>query len=186
MRSQSAPRLRSAASWGTMMDPRLDRIDMSIVAELSADGRRPYRAIARKLGIAEGTVRSRVAKMRESGAIRFSVVGTPAALGVACNALVLIRMRPRAVRAAAERLAAISHIRFVGTTLGSSDIAIQTLHSSFEDMHRFVTEELPAIIPDLTSTETLQLAQVLKSEWNWAEWFRDGTIGGLESVEATP
>jgi Lrp/AsnC family transcriptional regulator for asnA, asnC and gidA len=160
------------------MDPKLDRIDIGIIAELSADGRRPYREIARKLGVAEGTVRARVTKMQERGAIRFSVVGSPASLGVVCNALVLIRMRPRAVRAAAERLAAISHIRFVGTTLGSSDIAIQILHSSFEDMHRFVAEELPDH-PRSHRHRDAAARPGAEERMELAEWFRDGTIGGL-------
>ncbi|MCL4187722.1 MAG: Lrp/AsnC family transcriptional regulator [Rhodobacteraceae bacterium] len=154
----------------------LDTTDLDIVAELSADGRRPFREIARKLGVSEGTVRARVGRMQEQGVIRFAAVGSPTALGVACNALVLIKVRPGSVNEAAERLAGLPHVRFVGTTLGSSDIAIQTLHASFEELYRFVAEGIPVLVPDVVATETLQVARVLKSEWNWAEWLREGLI----------
>jgi len=154
----------------------LDTTDLDIVAELSADGRRPFREIARKLGVSEGTVRARVGRMQEQGVIRFAAVGSPSALGVACNALVLIKVRPGLVNEAAERLAGLPHVRFVGTTLGSSDIAIQTLHASFEELYRFVAEGIPVLVPDVVATETLQVARVLKSEWNWAEWLREGLI----------
>ena len=151
-----------------------DQTDLDIVAELSADGRQSFREIARRLGVSEGTVRGRVTRMQESGYIRIAAVGSPSALGIACNAMVLIRVKAQSIADAAEQLAALAHVRFVGITLGSSDIVVQTLHSSFDDLFRFVAEEIPRLVPDLISTETLQVARVLKSEWNWAEWFREG------------
>lgn len=163
-----------------------DQTDLDIVAELSEDGRRPFREIARKLGISEGTVRSRVARMQENGYIRILAVGSPAALGIAFNAMVLIRVKPLSISAAAEILAARHHVRFVGVTLGSADIAIQTLHNSFEELYRFVSKDLVEIIPDLISTETLQIARVLKSDWNWAEWFREGLATPPATVADSP
>jgi Lrp/AsnC family transcriptional regulator for asnA, asnC and gidA len=154
----------------------LDATDLDIVAELSADGRRPFREIARKPGLSEGTVRARVARMQEQGYIRFAAVGSPAAPGGACNALVLIKVRPGSAAAAAERLARLTHVRFVGTTLGASDIAIQTLHASFEELYRVVAEGIPALVPDLVATGTLQVGRVPKSAWDWAERFREGLI----------
>ena len=158
------------------MSSEFDQTDLSIVAELSADGRRSFRAIARRLGVSEGTVRTRVNRLQESGHIRIAAVGSPTALGIACNAVVLLRVGPQSVSEAAERLAALSHVRFVSITLGSSDIVIQTLHSSFDELYRFVSEEVVKLVPNLISTETLQVARVVKSEWNWAEWLREGLI----------
>ncbi|MEJ2288822.1 MAG: hypothetical protein P8Y02_09300 [Deinococcales bacterium] len=34
-----------------------------------------------------------------------------------------------------------------------------------------MSEELPRRCPEVTSTETFQLADVLKSSWDWREWF---------------
>ena len=152
----------------------LDQTDLDIVAHLSEDGRCPFREIARKLGISEGKVRSRVSRMQENGFIRIAAVGSPGALGIACNAVVLLKVRPQSIAMAAEILSKRHHVRFVGVTLGSCDIVIQTLHNSLQELYQFVSDDMLRIVPDLISSETLQVAQVLKSEWNWADWFREG------------
>ncbi|MFD1942118.1 Lrp/AsnC family transcriptional regulator [Paradevosia shaoguanensis] len=156
------------------MSADFDQTDLDIVVELSKDGRCPFREIARKLGISEGTVRMRVARLQEKGYIRIAAVGRPSALGIACNAMVLLKVPPQSVRHAAALLAERHHVRFVGVTMGSSDIVIQTLHNSFQELFDFVSRQLLEIVPDLISSETLQFGEVLKSEWNWAEWFRNG------------
>lgn len=153
-----------------------DQIDLDIVVELSQDGRCSFRKIARKLGVSEGTVRARVNRLQEKGYIQISAVGSPAALGIPCNAMVMLRIPPQSVNEAARKLAERHHVRFVGVTIGSSDIAIQTLHNSFQELYDFVSRELLEMIPDLISTETLQIGQVLKSEWNWAEYVRSGLV----------
>ena len=53
----------------------MDALDREIVKLLSEDGRRPFLRIGKKLGVAEGTVRKRVAAMKANGTIkRFSTV----------------------------------------------------------------------------------------------------------------
>ena len=44
----------------------LDETDYAIIELLRADGRLPYRAIARELGLTETTVRARVRRLEES------------------------------------------------------------------------------------------------------------------------
>jgi Lrp/AsnC family transcriptional regulator for asnA, asnC and gidA len=43
----------------------LDDTDNAIIELLRADGRLPYRAIARELGVTESTVRARVRRLEE-------------------------------------------------------------------------------------------------------------------------
>ncbi len=149
----------------------LDELDKAIIIALEDDGRRPFRDIARDLGIAESTIRSRVARLQENRLIHITAVGDPLQLGVEVAAIILIRARPGTVTRTAATLAKLPHVRFVGTSFGQADIVIQTLHSSVKQLHAFVSEELPERCPDITSTETFQLAEVLKSSWDWREWF---------------
>ncbi len=149
----------------------LNELDRRIVAALAKDGRRSYRDIARELGVSEATVRSRATRLQNQGLIKVTAVGSPLALGVKVVALILMRIAPGKVAAAERTLASYPHIRFVATALGSADIVIQTLHPSVRDLHRFVSEELPAVLPELNSTETFQLTKVLKSTWTWGDWF---------------
>ena len=172
------------------MSEGLDRLDRRIVSALAKDGRRPYRDIARELGVSEGTVRARMGRLQDEGLIRVTAVGSPLALGVNVYALSLIRVKPGHVASAAKTLSEYPNIRFVGTSFGSADIIIQTLHPNMRDLHQFISDEIPRAVPAITSTETFQLSDVLKSSWTWGDWFEylDGTRerdgSALESLAA--
>lgn len=150
---------------------KLDRLDQRIISALEDDGRRPYRDIARDLDVAEATVRARVSRLLESGSIRITAVGNYFQLGVEVVAICLIRVRPGFVQESAEVLKGYPNVRFVGTSFGSADIIIQTLHPDIGSLHRFMSVELPQTLPHVTYTETFQLAEVVKSAWNWKAWF---------------
>lgn len=152
----------------------LDELDKAIIVALENDGRRPFRDIARDLDVAESTVRSRVTRLQERGLIHITAVGDPLQLGVEVIAIVLVRVRPGTVAQTAAHLAKLPHVRFVGTSFGQADIVLQTLHGSVKALHAFVSEELPRRCPDISSTETFQLAEVVKSSWDWREWFSQG------------
>ncbi|HZJ08106.1 MAG TPA: Lrp/AsnC family transcriptional regulator [Trueperaceae bacterium] len=152
---------------------RIDDLDKRIIVALEEDGRRPYRDIARDLDVAEATVRARVNRLSESGLIRITAVGDPLGLGVSTTAITLIRTRPGTVHEVAEALAQLPTVRFVGVSFGSADIVIQTLHRDMRALHDFVAIDLPRLAPDIVGTETLQLADVLKSSWDWRAWFAE-------------
>jgi Lrp/AsnC family transcriptional regulator, regulator for asnA, asnC and gidA len=149
----------------------LDNLDKQIIVALEDDGRRSYRDIARDLDTPEATIRSRVNRLVESGLLRITAVGDPQKLGVSVNAISLIRVKPGTIQETANRLSTFPNVRFVGTSFGSADIIIQTLHTSVQELHSFISQDVPKAIPSVTSTETFQLAEVLKSSWDWREWF---------------
>ena len=151
-------------------DP-LEPQDRKILAALSADGRRPYRDIARQLGVSEGTVRQRVARLIDRGLIRIAAVGSPLKLGFDAVALVMIQVKPGTIDEVAKRLADVPHVRFVGTSFGSADIIIQTIHPTTQDLHHFVGTALPELASSILRTETFQLTNVLKSSWTWDDWW---------------
>ncbi len=159
----------------------LDRLDQQIISALEDDGRRPYRDIARDLGVAEATVRARVSRLTDAGLIRITAVGDPLSLGIEVTAISLLSVRPGGATRTAEKLATYPNVRFVGESFGSADIIIQTLHPDIRSLHRFIGTELPEALPDITRTETFQLARVLKSSWNWRTWFEEGQKGAMSN-----
>jgi len=54
----------------------MDGIDKKIIEILSNDSREPYLSIARELGVSEGTIRQRVAKMSKKGVIKKFTIET--------------------------------------------------------------------------------------------------------------
>lgn len=163
---------------------RIDAIDQSLIVALEDDGRRPYREIARELGISEATVRSRVGRLVELGYIRITAVGNPLRLGFHVMAITLIRVTPGSVQGVASRLAQFPNVRFVGMSFGSADIIIQSLHANVQSLLRFVGTTLPAEAPGIASTETFQLAEVVKSSWDWRAWFKEHLEGEAERPAA--
>lgn len=153
----------------------LDSLDQQIIIALENDGRRPYRDIARDLNVAEATIRARVNRLTENKLIRITAVGDPLKLGVETGAISLIRVTPGHSKEVAEKLAQFPNVRFVGVSFGPADIIIQTLHSSAQELHTFLAETVPSVIPSVTSTETFQLAQIVKSSWEWQAWFEQST-----------
>ncbi len=150
---------------------KLDRLDQEILIALENDGRRPYRDIARDLDVAEATIRTRVNRLIDAGLVHITAVGDPLKLGVDVVAISLIRVTPGHIQKVADVLARYPNVRFVGTSFGSADIIIQTLHPDIQSLHRFVSQTLPRDAPSITSTETFQLAEVVKSTWDWKTWF---------------
>lgn len=48
----------------------MDNVDRAIVQKLSIDSRTPFLTISKEIGVSEGTIRQRVAKMQKSGVIK--------------------------------------------------------------------------------------------------------------------
>lgn len=151
----------------------LDELDRSIIVALEHDGRRAFREIGRELGVPGSTVRWRVQRLIDENYIRIAAVGNLLNLGVDVVGVTLLKVQPGMSRKVANTLSTYPNVRFVGTSFGNADVIIQTLHSDIRALHRFVSEELPAAAPEIVSTETFQLAEVVKSSWEWGEWFDD-------------
>lgn len=161
----------------------LDELDKRIVMQLAEDGRRSYRQIAQNLGIAEGTARFRANRLMDEGYVKVTAVGNAQRLGIDMVAVTLLRLEPGHVKEAADHLAAYPNVRFVGMSFGSADVIIQTLHRSQKGLHRFLTEELPTALPAIRSMETFQLAEVVKSSWDWEAWLNLASERDTSDVE---
>jgi Lrp/AsnC family transcriptional regulator for asnA, asnC and gidA len=154
-----------------MQKASLDKLDRQIIAALARDGRISYRELARALDVSEGTVRTRMARLQDEDLVRVTLVGSPLALGVGMNVMIMMRVKPGHVRETAEALVKFPHVRFVGLSFGPADVCIQSLHKDIGDLHHFVSEDIPKVAPAVVSTETFQLAEVMKSTWTWGDWF---------------
>ena len=69
-------------------------IDDGIMAILREDGRLSNREVARRLDVSEGTVRQRLKKLQDAGAIRIGVVTDANRVGLAVSAWVRVAVSP--------------------------------------------------------------------------------------------
>src|SRR5690554_7438977 len=85
--------------------PQLNQADQRIVDLLRQDGRRPFRDIARELGVSESMVRKRVNRLSESGWMRILAVTDPLQLGVPFLATTYVKVTPARLESLADELA---------------------------------------------------------------------------------
>ena len=94
------------------------------MAILQEDGRAPHVELARRLGVSEGTVRRRLAKLLKGGVIRVVAVAEPERLGYHTSAFIGLQVDPAQVEEVATKLAALAETEQVAITTGRYDIFI--------------------------------------------------------------
>ena len=104
----------------------LDRANRVIIEELQRDGRRPYGAIARTVGLSEAAVRQRVQRLRDSGIIDIVAVTDPLQLGFKRQAMVGVRAEGD-LRIVADKLAEIPEVEYVVICAGSFDLLVEVV-----------------------------------------------------------
>lgn len=116
----------------------LDGVDEAILRALQEDGRRSYRSIARDIGVAEGTVRARVRKLEDLGALRVLAFVDPARLGDSVLALLALRVASQRRAALIEALCAWSEVTYLSSLIGRHDIVLQVMCADNEELGRII------------------------------------------------
>jgi Lrp/AsnC family transcriptional regulator for asnA, asnC and gidA len=142
----------------------LDRLDRAIISQLQEDGRRPLRAIARSLGVGEGTVRFRTTRLQEEGILRILALADPFALGYAVQASVLVRVSPTAHARVAETLTGWPEVMYLSSCAGSADLYMHIICRDHDDLWRLLAERLGSV-EGVVGTETLMELHVHKARY---------------------
>jgi len=80
----------------------MDQIDRDLLALLRADSSRPLKALGAAVGLSASSVRDRIARLKETGAIRrFTIETSPAREGVAALLSIKLKATPDAAAVAA-------------------------------------------------------------------------------------
>jgi DNA-binding Lrp family transcriptional regulator len=136
----------------------LDDFDHRMLEAVANDGRQSNREIARQLGVSEGTVRTRLRRIEESGLVRICAQIDPVLAGtVAAWAFVGVSVTAGRTRAVAERLAAVPEVLVVDLTIGPHDILIFLAAPDRARMTEIIADEIHAI-RGVMSTETWDVA----------------------------
>ena len=130
----------------------MDTTDIGIINELK-DGRKSFKAIADKLGLAEGTVRSRVKRLREDGGL--AITGLIDAEKIPDHPLVMvgIRVRDMDLVKKGEEFSQLRGVISVCVVTGRFDLIITVLLTNDFGILEFYTDEV-AKIENVQSVET--------------------------------
>ena len=131
----------------------MDSLDRTIIEILQRDGRTSHAAMARSLGISEGTVRRRLAKLLKDRVIRVVAVAEPERLGFHTSVFIGLQVDPARVEAVTTELAALPEAEHVAITTGSFDIFIWANLASAEALAAFLHHKV-GTVEGVRRTET--------------------------------
>ena len=130
----------------------MDMTDISIINELK-DGRRSFKVIADQLGLAEGTVRSRVRRLSEDGVLTIAGLVDPEALPDHKVVVVGIRVRDMDLVKKGEEFSKLKGVISVCVVTGRFDLIITVVLTKSFGILEFYTEEVTKV-DNVQSVET--------------------------------
>jgi Lrp/AsnC family transcriptional regulator for asnA, asnC and gidA len=144
----------------------LDDLDRRIVQLLHKDGRMAYTEIAKRVNFAEGTIRYRVQRLIETGAITIQAYLNPDKLGYRHIALVNLSCtdleRAEVIATELSRMDAISYVAF---TAGPHDLFIEVTYDDNDGLLEFLTQLRK--MPGVVSSQTQTVLKLLKSQYSY-------------------
>lgn len=143
--------------------------DRDIILELVREPRQSNVAVAKTLGISEGSVRRRVDRLIEDGDLTFSAVPRPAYMGRPVHTLFEIQSAPGEGDALIEQITAMPEISYVYHVTGQFDVIAVGYFASNEAMRQFWTERLGRLDGVMESRSVM----VLRVAKRMHEWARD-------------
>jgi Lrp/AsnC family transcriptional regulator, regulator for asnA, asnC and gidA len=147
--------------------PVLDELDRRIVDLLTVDARVSNRQIAAQLGVTEGTIRGRINRLEEGGAIRLTAVTNVAFAGSPKVVLIGILAQHAELQSLSQKIGAMPEIGCVILMLGRFDILAIGLFGALEDIVEVANNRILAL-PGVRHVETSIAVKTLKYDFRAA------------------
>lgn len=141
----------------------VDELDARLIAELREHPRVGLLEIARRLGVARGTVQARLGKLEARGVITgYGPEVDPGAMGYGVQAFVLLELSQGRLAEAREALAAVPEVLEADAISGPMDVLCRLVARDTEHLQEVVNQVLasPAI---RRSTSYIVLSQQVKA-----------------------
>lgn len=143
----------------------LDDVSKAIIEQLQQDGRRPYQAIGKAVGLSEAAVRQRVAKLIETGAMQIVAVTDPMQVGFTREAMVGIKVEGN-IDAVADALEALPEVSYVVICAGGFDVLVEVVADDDEHLLEIINNRIRSI-PNVRSTESFMYLKLRKQTYTW-------------------
>ena len=142
-----------------------DDLNQRIIRLLQDDGRAAYDVIGQKLGVSGGTVRNRVARMRDAGMLRIVAVVDPVAADYEADAMLGIKTAPGVAPAAvAERLDPHCAVVYIMWVSGRFDLLVEVVCDEETELANFLNEHVHGQ-PDIAHVEVMTRIDMFKNQF---------------------
>lgn len=143
----------------------LDATSKAIIEQLQADGRRPYAAIGKAVGLSEAAVRQRVQRLVESGVVQIVAVTDPLQVGFTRQAMIGIKAEGD-LEKLADSLADLAEVDYVVITAGAFDVLLEVVCEDDEHLLEVLNQQIRTL-PGVRTTETFVYLKLRKQLYNW-------------------
>ena len=144
---------------------KLDQIERNIIILLQEDGRMSFVEMARRLSVAEATVRRKFNRLVSEGVIRIAAVANPHEIGFNLPVIISVKAEHGKLESVLQQLVDVDDIRFVAVTTGDSDLIIEGYFSSSEQLKDFILTKLSAV-EGISSTQSSVVLNVAKQKYD--------------------
>ena len=148
------------------MKAKIDKTDCKIIELLQKDGRMPNTMIAKKLGISEATVRSRLNRLTKEEYIQIVAVSNPLKLGFEVVGMLRIDVDIKKIDAVSKELSKIDQIWYIVHATGSAYIYAEFNAKSIDDLNEVIANKINKI-DGLLKTETSLVLKFVKRRYDW-------------------
>jgi Lrp/AsnC family transcriptional regulator for asnA, asnC and gidA len=156
--------------------------DRALIGVLQEDARATYAALARRLGIAEKTVRRRVAELLANGVIEITTVTDPELLGYEAIALLAIRLdTSRPASEVAAELARVEAIDYVVVTTGRFDLMVELVCVD----ERELLAAVETSVRPVSGVREVEILPYLRLQYQEPRWETARRKSGPHGVEPT-
>jgi DNA-binding Lrp family transcriptional regulator len=122
--------------------PRMDALDMALIAALGQDGRRSFVDLSADLGLSETAVSRRLNALLAARQLSFATLVNPALLGFGLEAILHLRVELSDLESVAVALAARPEVRYVSATAGYSDVVCEAVFRDNDALYEFMTHQV--------------------------------------------
>jgi Lrp/AsnC family transcriptional regulator for asnA, asnC and gidA len=143
----------------------LDEVSKRIIEQLQEDGRRPYAAIGKAVGLSEAAVRQRVQRLLDAGVMQIVAVTDPLQVGFSRQAMVGVRAEGD-LSIVADQLAEMDEVDYVVVTAGSFDLLAEVVCEDDDALLNLISSRIRTL-PGVRSTETFVYLKLRKQLYNW-------------------
>ncbi|MEU5013554.1 Lrp/AsnC family transcriptional regulator [Streptomyces sp. NPDC021749] len=157
-----APSRNSHDRTGT---PSIDSVSLAIIEQLQEDGRRPYAAIGKAVGLSEAAVRQRVQKLLDQGVMQIVAVTDPLTVGFRRQAMVGINVEGD-LDPVADALTTMEEVEYVVMTAGSFDLIIEIVCEDDDHLLEMINKRIRTL-PGVRSTESFVYLKLRKQTYTW-------------------
>jgi Lrp/AsnC family transcriptional regulator for asnA, asnC and gidA len=144
----------------------IDALDCRMIELLQKDGRVANTEIAKKLGISEATVRTRLARLIQEQYIQIVAVSNPLKLGFEVVGTIRIHVEIKKMDRIMRELKAIKSLWHIVQTTGGTGIDTEFVLKNLDELNHLIFDKINRI-DGVLRTETSLFLNYVKRQYDW-------------------